>query len=42
MQRITLSDCLSFSRIIYGLWRYTDDPNASKKGPQINVKKSRW
>ena len=31
MQRITLSDCLSFSRIIYGLWRYTDDPKASKK-----------
>ena len=37
MQRITLSDCLSFSRIIYGLWRYTDDPKASKKNLQHKI-----
>jgi len=37
MQRITLSDSLSVSRIIYGLWRHTDDQNMSSKKLQSKI-----
>ena len=37
MQRISLSDNLSVSRIIYGLWRLTDDPKHSKKHLQSKI-----
>jgi predicted oxidoreductase len=37
MQRISLSDSLSVSRIIYGLWRLTDDPKHSKKHLQSKI-----
>jgi predicted oxidoreductase len=37
MQRITLSDSLSVSRIIYGLWRHTDDQNISSKKLQSKI-----
>ena len=37
MQRIALSDNLTVSRIIYGLWRHTDDPNASTKNLQNKI-----
>ncbi|MGB1334197.1 MAG: aldo/keto reductase [Porticoccaceae bacterium] len=37
MQRINLLDNLSVSRIIYGLWRITDDPNHSTKNLQHKV-----
>jgi len=37
MQRITLSDSLSVSRIIYGLWRHTDDQDISSKKLQSKI-----
>lgn len=37
MQRITLSDSLSVSRIIYGLWRHTDDQNISSQKLQSKI-----
>lgn len=37
MQRVSLSDSLSVSRIIYGLWRLTDDPKHSKKHLQSKI-----
>ena len=37
MQRITLSDSLSVSRIIYGLWRHTDDPDSSSQKLQSKI-----
>ena len=37
MQRIKLLDNLSVSRIIYGLWRITDDPNHSTKNLQHKI-----
>jgi len=37
MQRITLSDSLSVSRIIYGLWRHTDDPDISSQKLQSKI-----
>jgi len=37
MQRISLSDRLSVSRIIYGLWRLTDDPIHSTKHLQSKI-----
>jgi predicted oxidoreductase len=37
MQRITLSDSLSVSRIIYGLWRHTDDRDISSKKLQSKI-----
>ena len=37
MQRITLSDSLSASRIIYGLWRHTDDQDISSKKLQSKI-----
>lgn len=37
MQRIKLLDNLSVSRIIYGLWRTTDDPNHSTKNLQHKI-----
>jgi predicted oxidoreductase len=37
MQRITLSDSLSVSRIIYGLWRHTDDQDISTQKLQSKI-----
>jgi predicted oxidoreductase len=37
MQRITLSDSLSVSRIIYGLWRHTDDQDISEQKLQSKI-----
>ena len=37
MQRITLSDSLSASRIIYGLWRHTDDQDSSTQKLQSKI-----
>ena len=37
MQRITLSDNLSVSRIIYGLWRHTDDSEISSQKLQSKI-----
>jgi predicted oxidoreductase len=37
MQRITLSDSLSVSRIIYGLWRHTDDQDMSSQKLQSKI-----
>ena len=37
MQRITLSDRLSVSRIIYGLWRHTDDQDSSTQKLQSKI-----
>ena len=37
MQRITLSDRLSVSRIIYGLWRHTDDQDSSNQKLQSKI-----
>ena len=37
MQRITLSDSLSVSRIIYGLWRHTDDPDSTSQKLQSKI-----
>ena len=37
MQRIKLLDNISVSRIIYGLWRITDDPNHSTKNFQHKI-----
>lgn len=37
MQRIALSDSLSLSRLIYGLWRLTDDPAHSTKHLQSKI-----
>ena len=37
MQRITLSDSLSVSRIIYGLWRHTDDQDSSTQKLQSKI-----
>ena len=37
MQRITLSDSLSVSRIIYGLWRHTDDKDQSSRKLQSKI-----
>ena len=37
MQRITLSDSMSVSRIIYGLWRHTDDQDISSKKLQSKI-----
>ena len=37
MQRITLSDGLSVSRIIYGLWRHTDDQDMSSQKLQSKI-----
>jgi predicted oxidoreductase len=37
MQRVSLSDNLSLSRIIYGLWRLTDDPMHSTKHLQSKI-----
>jgi predicted oxidoreductase len=37
MQRVSLSDNLSVSRIIYGLWRLTDDPMHSTKQLQGKI-----
>ena len=37
MQRISLADNLSVSRIIYGMWRLSDDPNHSAKHLQGKI-----
>ena len=37
MQRINLSDSLTVSRIIYGMWRITDDPDHSSKNIQSKI-----
>ncbi len=37
MQRISLSDNLSISRIIYGLWRHTDDSEISSEKLQRKI-----
>lgn len=37
MQRVSLSDNLSLSRIIYGLWRLTNDPKHSTKYLQSKI-----
>ncbi|WP_019953979.1 aldo/keto reductase [Yoonia vestfoldensis] len=37
MQRITISDDLSFSRIVYGMWRLGDDADTSPKHVQAKI-----
>ncbi|MEL6206274.1 MAG: aldo/keto reductase [Pseudomonadota bacterium] len=37
MQRISLSDDLSFSRIVYGMWRLADDANTAPNHVQAKV-----
>ena len=37
MQRISLSDSLSVSRIIYGLWRHTNDQDISSHKLQSKI-----
>ena len=37
MERIPLSDNLELSRIIYGMWRLTDDPDSSAKHIQAKI-----
>ena len=37
MERIALSDRLELSRIIYGMWRLTDDSDTSAKQVQAKI-----
>ena len=37
MERIKISDDLSFSRIIYGMWRLSDDPDTSPAHVQAKI-----
>ncbi len=37
MERIALSDSLELSRVIYGMWRLTDDADTSTRQVQAKI-----